>query len=116
MKKDMKPVISLADFNKLDLKIATVVAVDDVAGADKLWQLTLDIGEEKSKIVLSGIKAWYSQKDLIGKQVVYLANLESKMIRGIESQGMILAAVTKDEEKVFLLKIDNQVKAGTKIT
>lgn len=88
----MKPIINFEDFMKLDIRAATIIAVEEIAGADKLYKLTLDVGELGERTVGAGIKAWYSAEELVGKQVVYLANLEPRLLRGVESQGMILAA------------------------
>lgn len=88
----MKDPISYNDFQKLDLRIATISQAEYVEGADKLLKITLDCGDLGERIVASGIREWYQPEDLIGKQVVYLANLEPRTIRGIESQGMLVAA------------------------
>lgn len=88
----MKPSITFDDFSKLDIRMAKVVGAEEIEGADKLLKLTLDVGELGERTVASGIKQWYAPADLIGKTVVYLANLEPRMLRGVESQGMIIAA------------------------
>ncbi|MBN3036955.1 MAG: methionine--tRNA ligase [Candidatus Diapherotrites archaeon] len=84
--------VKYEDFSKLDLRVATVKKAEPVAGADKLLKLTLDVGELGERVVCAGVKQWYSPDDLAGKKVVYLANLEPRKMRGIESQGMVLAA------------------------
>jgi methionine--tRNA ligase beta chain len=88
----MKDLITYDDFAKLDIRTAKVLHAEPIEGADKLLKLTLDVGELGEKTVASGIKQWYSPEDLIGKTVVYLANLQPRMLRGVESQGMIIAA------------------------
>lgn len=87
-----KPTIVYADFAKLDIRVATVLEACEIEGADKLLKLLLDVGELGQRTVASGIKPWYRPEDLVGKQVLYLANLEPRTIRGVESQGMIIAA------------------------
>lgn len=113
----MKDQISFDDFIKLDIRIATVIAVDLIEGADKLLKLTLDVGDPESgglgqRTIAAGIKAWYQPEDLLGKQIVYLANLEPRMLRGVESQGMVLAA---DEEQAVLLQPWVSVANGSAI-
>lgn len=97
----MKDLITYDDFSKLDIRIAKVVRAEPIEGADKLLKLTLDAGELGERTVASGIKQWYSPEDLIGKTVVYLANLQPRTLRGIESQGMIIAA--GGDEAVLLI-------------
>lgn len=108
----MKDPISYEDFAKLDLRMAVVVHAEPIEGADKLLKLTLDVGELGERTVASGIKQWYSPEDLIGKTVVYLANLQPRMLRGVESQGMIIAA---GGDEAILLLPEKSVAAGTEV-
>ena len=101
MEENQKAVIQYDDFIKLDLRIAKVVNAELIEGADKLLKLTLDVGELGERTVASGIKEWYAPEDLIGKTVVYLANLAPRTLRGVESQGMIIAAGA--DEAILLL-------------
>ena len=100
------------DFQKLDLRVAKVTAAEYVPKADKLIKITLDAGDLGTRTVLSGIRQWYSVEDLVGKSVIYLSNLEPRVIRGVESQGMILAAGEKD---VALLSAIPECDPGTKV-
>lgn len=97
----MKDAISYDDFVKLDIRMAKITHAEPIEGADKLLKLTLDVGELGERTVASGIKEWYSPEQLVGKTVVYLANLEPRILRGVESQGMIIAA--GGDEAVLLL-------------
>lgn len=104
-------------FASLDIRIATVKNCEAIEGADRLYKLTLDVGNPDQgglgeRVVASGIKSWYTPEDLIGTQIVYLANLEPRMLRGVESQGMILAA---DGEKPALLQPNFAVPSGAAI-
>ena len=83
--------IELADFQKVDLRIATVLKAEAVEGADKLVRLILDIGTEQ-RTVLSGIKSAYAPADLVGRQVILVANLKPRKMRFGISEGMVLAA------------------------
>ncbi len=114
MNKMIKETISYDDFAKLDLRIATIKKVDEIEGADKLYKLTLDVGDEiGERIVCAGIKEYFSdKKKLKGKQCVLLANLAPRKLKGIESQGMILACGSKDEGYV-LLTPSEKVKEGS---
>jgi len=106
------PVIQYDDFAKLDLRVATVLEAEAVPKADKLLKLTLDLGAEK-RTVVAGLAEAYSPAALVGQRVIFLANLAPRKIRGVESQGMVLAA---GEEKVLALSaVDREVPAGTKI-
>lgn len=93
--------ISYEDFVKLEIKIGTITAVEVVADADRLLKLTVDVGEEFPRQIVSGIREYFSDIDLlIGKQCPFLTNLEPRVIKGLESQGMILATGT---DEIFAL-------------
>jgi len=104
--------ISFDDFNKLDIRIGTILEAEKVEGADKLLKLLVDIGEEKRTLV-AGIAETYQLEDIIGKQLPILTNLEPKKLRGIESQGMILAV--NIEGKATLIQPDKNVPNGSKV-
>jgi methionine--tRNA ligase beta chain len=102
--------VAFDDFMKLDIRVGTVTAADKVEGADKLIRLELDLGDEHRQVV-AGMALSYTPEEFIGKQVPILVNLESRKLRGIESQGMILA-VDVDGKPVLLLP-DREVPAGS---
>lgn len=102
--------ISIEDFRKLELKIAEIKEVSEHPNADKLYVITLDLGD-RTKQVVAGIRAAYQKEDLIGKQVIVVDNLEPAVLRGIESQGMILAA--SDEDGVTIITPQRKVKLGS---
>ena len=104
--------VSYKDFAKLDLKVGTIEKVEVVEGADKLYKLTVNLGKEKRTIV-AGLRPFYDIADMQGKQVVIIANLEPKIIKGIPSQGMLLAA--DDGKTVALLRPDRKVENGAKV-
>jgi methionyl-tRNA synthetase len=113
-----KPVISIDDFAKLDLRAARVLNATRVEGSDKLLQLTLDLGTEQRN-VFSGIAANYKPEDLIGRYVVMIANLAPRKMRFGVSEGMVLCASGKQEgsaEGVFLLSADAGVQPGMKVS
>ncbi len=84
--------ISIDKFFETELKVATVTAAERVPKSEKLLKITLDVGEESSRTVVSGIALAYQPEDLVNKQVILVANLQPAKLMGIESQGMILAA------------------------
>ena len=111
----MKPQITYEDFEKLDLRTATIKKAEEIPEADKLLKLTLDVGELGEKTICAGIKQHYNKEELEGKQIILLANLEPRKMRGIESQGMLLAASTQDHSEVFLLKPDKEINSGSSV-
>jgi len=106
--------ITYDDFAKLEIKIGTILAAEIVTNADKLLRLTVDVGEDSPRQIVSGIRDFFSSPEiLVGKQCPFLTNLETRTIRGIESQGMILAASAND---VFsLLDPVQPLPAGTRV-
>lgn len=95
---DPKPTITFDDFLKLDLRIATIVEAEPHPNADRLLKLQLDVGELGRRQICAGIKQYCDPASLVGKQIVIVANLEPRTIRGEESQGMLLAASRTDAE------------------
>lgn len=108
------PEISYDDFAKLDLRLAKVIACEEVKKSKKLLKCTLQMGGEE-RIVLSGIKKWYSPEQLIGKTVVVAANLAPKTICGIESHGMILCASDASDENLSALTTMGDMASGLKV-
>ena len=102
--------VNIEEFRKLELKIARIKEVADHPNADKLYVITLDLGD-KTKQVVAGIKKGYTTQELVGKLVVVVDNLETALLRGVESQGMILAA--SDENVIAVLSPDKEVKLGS---
>ena len=98
---ETKAEVTYDDFAKLDLRVATVIACEKVEKADKLLKLTLQVGDEE-RTVVSGIALHFQPEEVVGKQVLLLANLAPRKMRGIESQGMILMAEDADGKLVFM--------------
>ena len=110
--KEEKQTITYEDFTKLDLKTAKIIEVEDIPDATKLYKLTLELGKEK-RTIAAGIKQFYEKEDLIGKTIIIIANLESRKLRGIESNGMLLAA--DNDGKPILLTTSEECESGKKI-
>ncbi|MBI5456262.1 hypothetical protein HY969_00825 [Candidatus Kaiserbacteria bacterium] len=105
--------ISYEDFAKLDIRIGTILAVERVPETDKLLKCTIDFGELGQRTIVSGIAQFREPETLVGKQCPYIVNLEPKMLRGVESQGMLIAASTPDG--LALLHPDVAAPPGTKL-
>jgi len=110
-KKETSNLVSFADFQKLDLRIARILSAEPIQGADRLLKLQVDLGTEKRQLV-AGIAEHYAPDALIGKQVIVVANLEPATIRNVESNGMILAA---SGESVILATPEAEVPLGTQV-
>ncbi|MEK9194720.1 MAG: methionine--tRNA ligase subunit beta [Patescibacteria group bacterium] len=106
--------ISFEDFKKIDLRVAKILSAEEIEGAEKLLKLQIDLGGETRQIV-SGIKESHKPEDLVGKEIIVVANLEPRVLKGVESQGMLLAA---HDEQGFpvLLSLDKNVPPGSVIS
>lgn len=109
----MTETILYDDFAKLDIRLGTILAAELVPDTDKLIKCTIDFGEMGTRTIVSGIAQFRKPEDLIGKQCPYIVNLEPKMLRGIESQGMLLAASVGDG--LALLHPDIVAPPGTRL-
>jgi methionine--tRNA ligase beta chain len=105
--------ISIDEFRKVELKIATIKSAERHPNADKLMVLQIDLGTEERQIC-AGIRNHYTAEELVGRQIVVVANLETAKLRGEDSQGMLLAA--SDEGRVIILTPEKPVPAGSKVS
>jgi len=106
--------ISYEDFAKLDIRLGTITSVEVVEDADKLLKLTVEVGEESPRQILSGIREYIAQPaELVGQQFPFLLNLKPRIIRGLESQGMILAA--SHDSDLALLKASPHLPPGSQV-
>ncbi len=107
-----KPIISISEFQKIDLRVGRVISAEKVEGASKLLKMCVDF-ENEQRTLVAGIKEFYNPEEVVGKNIVVVYNLAPAKIRGIESQGMLLAA--SNEEGVVLLTTDQDISPGSKI-
>jgi methionyl-tRNA synthetase len=108
-------VIQFDDFLKLDLRVATITKAEEHPSADKLLVLQVDLGSAQRQII-AGIKGYYEPEALVGKQIIVVANLAPRMMRGLESQGMLLAASPEDRSQVILLSTERPIAAGARVS
>ncbi len=107
------PLISLEEFQKVTLRVGVVVSAQDHPNADRLLVLSVDLGEGAPRQLVAGIKGPYQASDVVGKRVVVVANLKPATIRGVESQGMLLAS--HDGSQLAILVPDRSVQAGSPV-
>ena len=105
--------VTIDEFRKLEIVTAKVLDAQDHPNADKLYVLQIDIGDEKRQIV-AGIRDFYTKEEMVGRMVVVIKNLQPAVIRGVESNGMMLA--TKDGQTLSVLTTERDVKIGSPIS
>lgn len=107
--------ISFDTFSKVKLRVGRVLEASDHPDADKLLVLKVDLGDEQRQIV-AGIKGHYTPEQLVGKNLVIVANLAPRRMRGLESQGMLLAACAPGESRVVVLTTESDIDPGTVVS
>jgi len=114
-----KPTIQYDDFAKIDLRVGKVISAEAHPNADKLIVLQVDMGGGSQRQVLAGIRQWSEPADLVGKNIVVVANLAPRKMRGLESNGMLLAATVKEGDEyrdVVVLTTDRDVPPGSPVS
>ena len=106
-------VVTLEDFQKIDLRVAKVLAAENIKKSDRLLKLRVDIGEERT--LVAGIARAYKPEELVGKTIIIVANLQPTKLMGVESQGMLLAADGAEGSEVVLATFDKEAKIGSKV-
>lgn len=102
--------VTFEEFKKIELKVGEIKEVNDHPNADKLYVVVVDLGDKQKQLV-AGIKGSYAKEDLVGKQVIVVDNLEPAVLRGVESQGMLLAA--SDETGISIISPQRKIKLGS---
>jgi methionine--tRNA ligase beta chain len=108
--------ISIDDFKKVDMRVGKILSVEKIPNRDKLYKLQVDIGEEKPRQIITGLVPYYSTDELLGKQIIVLANLKPAKFAGEISEGMLLAAESEDHSKCVILTVDKEIEVGTRIS
>ncbi|MCS6876241.1 MAG: methionine--tRNA ligase subunit beta [Aquificaceae bacterium] len=111
VKSDSMELISIEDFQKIEIRLAKVLSTERVEGSEKLLKLRVSLGDEE-RTLMAGIAKHYSPEELVGKKILMLANLKPRKIFGVESQGMVLAL--SDGESLSLIVPDKDMKEGVK--
>lgn len=108
------PKISVEQFKVVEIKVGKILSVEIIPDADKLLKLSVDMGEESPRQILSGIRMYFEDpQELVGRKVPFVSNLAPRTIRGIESNGMILAVSDKDSDAFSLLEVGENISAGS---
>ena len=97
---------------KTELRVGKIISVDNHDNADKLFVVSIDDGSESGRTICAGLKEFYKPEEMVGKSIVFVANLEPRKLRGILSEGMMLAA-DDGEGNVRLITVDGEVKTGS---
>jgi methionine--tRNA ligase beta chain len=104
--------VSIQEFQKLDLRVGEIISVEHVPNADRLYVLNADVGGRQVQL-LAGIRQSYTPEELKGKRIVVIANLDPATIRGLKSEGMLLAA--ENGGKISLVTLDKDIPVGSKV-
>ena len=107
--------IAIDDFIKVELRAATVLEAERVPKADKLLRLVIDVGEPQPRQILAGIAQHYAPEDVVGRKIIVVANLAPRKLRGLESNGMLLAASVGDDGRPVLATFGEDVPNGTRL-
>ena len=106
--------MKLDDFSKVDLRVGLITSVQEHPNADKLFVLKVDLGEDEERTIVAGLRGHYSAEELKGKKAIFVANLESVKLRGIESNGVILA-VNGTENDIVILVPNGDAEIGSRV-
>ena len=112
---DQPDTITFDDFVKLKLRVGKVTEAQPHPNADKLILMQVDLGDEKRQLC-AGLRGYYEPEDLVGKNIIMVVNLPPRKMRGLESQGMLLAASTPDHSQVILLTTDKDIAPGSAVS
>jgi len=107
--------ITFADWKKLDLRVGKIVSVEDHPDAERLYVADVDLGDMGKRKVVAGLKKHYTKKALTGKLCIFLSNLEPAVIRGVKSEGMILAAGDEKNDQVQILAPSKKIALGSRV-
>jgi methionyl-tRNA synthetase len=107
--------IDIETFAKVKFRVATIEKVEAIPKSKKLYQIQLDVGELGKRQIVSGIALHYTPEQLVGRQIVIVANLKAAKLMGVESHGMLLAASTEGDEVLAVLSPDKPISAGARV-
>ncbi len=107
--------IGFKEWGKIDLRAGKILKAEDVEESNKLFKLEVNVGEDNNRTLVAALKPYYSKSDLESKRCIVLCNLDAKILKGIKSKGMILAAVNEDKSEVKLLQPDEEIDLGSNV-
>jgi len=107
-------IVNFDEWKKLDLRVGRIIDTENHPNADKLYVIRVNVGKEEPITIVSGLRDHYTIEELKGKNIIVFVNLESAMLRGVKSEGMLLAA--SHEEKCVLIEPDKDIEPGSKIS
>ncbi|MBX4196290.1 methionine--tRNA ligase subunit beta [Candidatus Pacearchaeota archaeon] len=107
--------IPFKEFSKIEMRVGKIIDVKDHPNADKLFVLTINVGDGKSRTIVAGLKEHYKKEQLKGKKVIVVCNLAHANLRGVDSEGMLLAAVSDGEEDVVFLSPESDIREGSRV-
>jgi len=108
-------IITFDEFMRVKLRVGRVLEANDHPNADKLIVLKVDLGDEQRQLC-AGLRGHYSSEDLIGRSLIVVTNLAPRKMRGVESQGMLLAAVSRDRARVVILSPESDIEPGSEVS
>jgi methionyl-tRNA synthetase len=108
-------IITIDDFARVELRAATVLEAEKVPKADKLLRLVVDLGEAQPRQILAGIAQYYAPEDVVGRKIIVVANLAPRKLRGLESNGMLLAASVGEDGRPVLATFTEEVPNGARL-
>ena len=108
--------VKFSEWQRLDLRVGKILSVEDHPNADKLYIIEVDLGKLGKRKLVAGLKEHYKPKDLKGKLCIVFTNLEPAMLRGVKSEGMILAAVSEDHKEVKIIQPAKEIELGSKVS
>ena len=108
-------IITIDDFVKIELRAATVLEAERVPRADKLLRLVIDVGEPQPRQILAGIAQHYTPEDVVGRKIIVVTNLAPRKLRGLESNGMLLAASVGEDGRPVLATFGEEVPNGARL-
>lgn len=112
----MEGKIDFGDFQKVEMRVGEIRSVEDHPNADKLFVMKVDLGESEERTIVAGLKGHYEKDDLLGRKAIFVVNLAPVSLRGVKSDGMILAAVSEDKSEVKILGVDDGAEVGMKVS
>jgi len=111
----MGDMVSIQEFGRFDIRIGVILSAEAHPNADKLIVMKVDLGPLGERQLVAGLRGHYEAEELVGRKVVVLTNLEPAKLRGVESQGMLLAAVTEGQQQVVCLAPEKDIPVGAKV-